>query len=463
MRNYTKPILVVDDNKNILRTFEKLLNLDGLKAVTESDPLNAADLLEKHNFDIVICDINMPRIDGIELTSQLLKIKPELLVIMVTAAGSEQIAVKAMKAGAWHYLSKPVNPDEFSLLIERACSRIALIDENAWLKSEQAKNKALNTMIGTSTELEHIRQLLERVAPTSATILITGESGTGKELVAKAAHELSPRASKRFVAINCAAIPESLLESELFGYEKGAFTGASTSKPGKFEIANEGTIFLDEIGEMSRPLQGKLLRVLQESEVERLGSSRATNVDVRVIAATNLNLENEIEAGNFREDLYYRINVIELKVPSLRDRTSDIPLLIKHFISEFSTKYNKPCEELRPEILNQLTKFLWPGNIRQLRNCIERAVILGLHDISSYNILQKSAEKTRETLPMEASNSRIPTLKEIQLIHVENVMVSLKGNKAKVSRALGIDPKTLRTRLKELEDMRKAGHIERNS
>jgi DNA-binding NtrC family response regulator len=454
MKKDRKPILVVDDNRDILNTFQKLLRLEGFDSVTEENPLRAIEQVRTQNFDIVISDINMPAMDGIILLEKLLLLNPELLVIMITAVGSEELAVKAMKAGAWHYLSKPVNPEEFSLLVERAYSRIELIKENAILKSEREWTKALDSMIGTSSSLQIIRSLLERVAPTDATILITGESGTGKELVAKAAHELSPRADGNFVAINCAAIPESLLESELFGFEKGAFTGANQNKAGKFEQADGGTFFLDEIGEMPLQIQGKILRVLQEGQIQPLGSTTIKKVDVRVIAATNRDLAKEISEGRFREDLYYRINVIDIDVPPLRERICDIPLLAEHFISFFSEKYKRKSSPLEKEIMGKLCSFNWPGNIRQLRNCIERAVILGLHDIDNYNINDKLSENiSREPLPIEHLNSKIPTLKEIQILHVQKVMDLVNGNKAKAARILDVDPKTLRVRLKELSKL----------
>ena len=448
---YKKPILVVDDDENILRTFERFLSDEGYTVITETNPQKALEIAKHKGVEVVVSDINMPEMDGIELLRRLLEIDRHMLVIMVTAVGSEKIAVEAMKAGAYHYLPKPVNFDEFNLLIERAIDRLSLLRENEVLKTEKTQYTSLEKMVGASDSLERVRQLVRRVSASPVTVLVTGESGTGKELVAQSLHKLSNRANKAFVKINCAAIPETLLESELFGHERGAFTGAVARRIGKFELAHRGTIFLDEIGDMTPATQTKLLRVLQEQELERIGGKDVIKIDVRVIAATNRNLATEIAEGRFREDLFYRLNVIEIHLPPLRERPVDIPLLIEHYISHFTTQYGKEREHLSRHLMEKLRTYHWPGNIRELKNCIERAVILGLTDEANFEFHEPRPVVEKKQVTGFAGEDDIPSLEYVQCEHIKKVLEFTGGNKTRAARILKIDPKTLRSKLKALE------------
>ncbi len=451
-KEYKKPILVVDDDENILRTFERFLTDEGYQVITETSPQQALKIAKNKGVEVVVSDIHMPEMDGIELLRKLLEIDRHMAVIMVTAVGSEKIAVEAMKAGAYHYLPKPVNFDEFSLLIDRAVDRLRLLHENQILKTEKTQYDGLEEMVGASNSLDRVRQLIRRVAASPVTILITGESGTGKELVAQSLHKLSNRATKPFVKINCAAIPETLLESELFGHERGAFTGAVARRIGKFELAHTGTIFLDEIGDMTPATQTKLLRVLQEQELERIGGKDVIKIDVRVIAATNRNLTKEIAEGNFREDLFYRLNVIEIALPPLRERPADIPLLVEHYTNYFSSQYAKEKENLSRELMDKLRSYYWPGNIRELKNCIERAVILGLSDEANFEFHEPKPVVEKVAPSVFADEKDIPSLDRIQCEHIQKVLEFTGGNKTRAARILKIDPKTLRSKLKALKD-----------
>ncbi|MFC1475299.1 sigma-54-dependent transcriptional regulator, partial [Candidatus Zixiibacteriota bacterium] len=360
-------ILVVDDEPTMTSLICGQLEDTGHTVVTSTDPNEALKLIEKHAFDIIITDLNMPQISGMVVLEQGLT-KEGTDVIMMTAYGSVQTAVEAMKKGAADYLIKPFSLEELEILITRILRRQK---ESQLVKhyQEQIDASQYGRIIGTSTAINNVKDMLTRVASTESTVLITGKSGTGKELAARMIHDLSHRCDNPFIAINCAAITETLLESELFGHEKGAFTGASSRKLGRFELAGGGTIFLDEIGEMSGGMQSKLLRVLEEHKVIRVGGIDLIDVDVRVVAATNRNLKEDIEAGKFREDLYYRINVFPVEMPSLVDRRNDILILAKHFLSEL--KY--PYPELSDEVARLLKSYDWPGNIRELKNVIERA------------------------------------------------------------------------------------------
>ena len=448
---YKKPILVVDDDENILRTFERFLSDEGYQVIAETNPQKALEIAKNKGVEVVVSDINMPEMDGIDLLRRLLEIDRHMLVIMVTAVGSEKIAVEAMKAGAYHYLPKPVNFDEFNLLIERAIDRLSLLRENEVLKTEKTQYTSLEKMVGASNSLERVRQLVRRVSASPVTVLVTGESGTGKELVAQSLHKLSNRANRPFVKINCAAIPETLLESELFGHERGAFTGAVARRIGKFELAHQGTIFLDEIGDMTPATQTKLLRVLQEQELERIGGKDVIKIDVRVIAATNRNLATEIAEGRFREDLFYRINVIEIHLPPLRERPADIPLLIEHYIGHFTNQYGKEREHLSRHLMEKLRTYHWPGNIRELKNCIERAVILGLTDEANFEFHEPRPLVEKKQTTGFAGEDDIPSLEYVQCEHIKKVLDFTGGNKTRAARILKIDPKTLRSKLKALE------------
>lgn len=369
-------VLIVDDEPNYLIVLSELLREEGLEVFTAGNGEEALKVVRQTDLDLIVTDMRMPGMDGLELLKTVKTINPDLPVIMVTAFGEVEKAVAAMKAGAYNYLTKPFNNDELILNVFKAVQHYSLVRENSRLREEMRHRTSFANMVGKNKKMQAIYSLIEKVAPTSTSVLITGESGTGKELVARAIHYNSPREKGPFISLNCAGLPETLLESELFGHEKGAFTGAIALRRGRFELADTGSIFLDEVAEMAMPLQAKLLRVLQERAFERVGGSQTLHVDVRVIAATNKDLKEEVEKGNFREDLYYRLNVLHIHLPPLRERTDDIPMLAAHFVAKYAKELNKPALEIAPETVRFLTTLPWEGNIRELENTIERGAIL---------------------------------------------------------------------------------------
>lgn len=369
-------ILIVDDEKNYLFVLEDLLVDEGYQVITADAAMRAVEMLAHHDFDVVITDMKMPGMDGMALLEHVHHKYPDLPVIMMTAYGSVEKAVEAMRKGAFDYILKPFKNEELKLTIRKAVDHYALICKNRYLTKELQERYQYSNIIGKSAPMQRIYQLIEKVAPTKATVLITGESGTGKELIARAIHFNSTRSEQPFVSVNCGALPETLLESELFGHERGAFSGAVSQRKGRFELANGGTLFLDEISEMSTSLQVKLLRILQEMEFERVGGSQTLKVDVRMVAASNRILKEEVAAGRFRADLFYRLNVVNIHLPPLRERTDDIPLLIKHFLSKYAQPEERSKISINPEALRCLLEYPWPGNVRELENVIERVVIL---------------------------------------------------------------------------------------
>jgi two-component system NtrC family response regulator len=369
-------VLIVDDEPNYLIVLSELLSEEGLEVFTAGNGEEALKMVRQTDLDLIVTDMRMPGMDGLELLKTVKTINPDLPVIMVTAFGEVEKAVAAMKAGAYNYLTKPFNNDELILNVFKAVQHYSLVRENSRLREEMRHRTSFANMVGKNKKMQAIYSLIEKVAPTSTSVLITGESGTGKELVARAIHFNGPREKAPFISLNCAGLPETLLESELFGHEKGAFTGAIALRRGRFELADTGSIFLDEVAEMAMPLQAKLLRVLQERTFERVGGSQTLHVDVRVIAATNKDLKEEVEKGNFREDLYYRLNVLHIHLPPLRERTDDIPMLTAHFVGKYARELNKPALEIAPETVRFLTTLPWEGNIRELENTIERGAIL---------------------------------------------------------------------------------------
>ncbi len=366
-------LLVVDDEPQIIQVVAGILQDEGFEVTTAPDGETALKLAAAEPPDLVLLDINLPGLDGLEVLSELKRRQPLLPVIMISAYGSVENAVKATRLGAYDFIEKPPNADKILLSVRNGLELARLAEENRRLRQQSARVKEI---IGQSDAVGRLREKLALVAPTNASVLITGENGTGKELVARALHALSRRAPHAFVEVNCAAIPEDLIESELFGHEKGAFTGASSRHRGKFDLAHEGTLFLDEIGDMSLKTQAKILRILEEQRFERVGGSRPIQVDVRVVAATNKNLEEEIAKGGFREDLYHRINVLPLTVPPLRERREDIPLLAAHFLQELSEGGDAPAKTFSPAALEALTALPWPGNVRELKNFVFRLAIL---------------------------------------------------------------------------------------
>jgi two-component system response regulator AtoC len=368
-----KQVLIVDDEPNLRRILQAQLTRDGYDVLTAEDGEQGLHLLGEHHIDLIVTDLKMPKIDGMQLLREALREQPDLPVVMITAHGTVDTAVEALKLGAFDYLTKPFDKDDVRQVVAKALKTRQLSQADAGATT--TASDARFGIIGSTSSLGDLYAVLERVADTPTTVLITGESGTGKELVARALHDHSSRKDKPFIKVNCAAIPKELIESELFGYERGAFTGAVTSKPGRFELANGGTLFLDEIGEIPVEMQVKLLRALQESEFERVGGIKTIHVDVRLVAATNRDLKKLIAQGTFREDLFYRLNVVPIRLPALRERTQDVPLLVEHFLTKFNERLRKHIVDVEQEALDLLAAYGWPGNIRELENVIERAVL----------------------------------------------------------------------------------------
>ncbi|MBI3892865.1 MAG: sigma-54-dependent Fis family transcriptional regulator [Candidatus Wallbacteria bacterium] len=447
---YQKPVLLVDDDALFLETLEAALQVRGFHVIVENGPAHALERIRADSVEIVVSDMSMPGMNGLELLGKIREQFPEVLMILMTAFGTEKIAVTAMKQGAFDYLSKPFEMDELGLILERAAEKLSLVSENRRLSEELRQYVDQPQMAGNSLHIERIREIVRRIAPSDVTVLITGESGTGKELVAQALFQQSHRHASPFVKINCTALPETLLESELFGHERGSFTGAYKRQIGKFEMANTGTVFLDEIGDISLATQTKLLRVIQEQTFERIGGKETLQVDVRLVAATNRNLQEEIRKGNFREDLYYRLNVIEVYLPPLRERREDIPLLIDRFLDDFTRKYKKPKLSLPKETLAHAMSYGWPGNIRQLKNWVERMVVLGFDE--------KGDAFEPDFMSLPQASGQQPALQEGALVsleeaegqYIKRVLDATGGNKLRAARILRIDPKTLRTKLRKL-------------
>ena len=443
-------LLIVDDEKNIREGLAAALEMDGHEVVTAAFGDEGWKRFQKGDIDLVITDLRMPGLSGEELLKRILGESPGIPVIMLTGHGTVETAVAAMRNGAYDFLTKPVNLDRLSLLVKRALQNRELILKHRRIEEELEHQKQFETIIGTSAPMRKVFDTISRVAPSKASVLITGESGVGKELVADAIHALSPRKGKPLVKVHCAALSASLLESELFGHEKGSFTGAAARRRGRFELANEGTLFLDEIGEIDQNIQIKLLRVLQEKEFERVGGEETIETDVRIVAATNKDLKTEIEKGNFREDLYFRLNVINILIPPLRERKDDLPLLITAFLKEFAAENNKSIEGIDERARAAIYAYDWPGNVRELRNCMESAVVMA-----------KGTVITEDDLPPTVRTKsdegwiRIPlgtTLEDAEKIIIRDTLSFLKGNKSKTAEVLAIGRKTLHRKLADREE-----------
>ncbi|TAN19444.1 MAG: sigma-54-dependent Fis family transcriptional regulator [Chitinophagaceae bacterium] len=376
-------ILIIDDEKSIRNTLSDILSYEGYKIEEAADGQEGINLFKKNTYDVVLCDIKMPKIDGMEFLEQAVEINPDVPIIMVSGHGNIDNAVEAVKKGAFDFISKPPDLNRILITIRNALDRTTLVAETKTLRKKVFKTQE---MIGESEPIRHIRETIEKVAPTDARVLVTGENGVGKELVARWIHEKSNRASAPLIEVNCAAIPSELIESELFGHEKGSFTSAIKQRIGKFEKANGGTLFLDEVGDMSLSAQAKVLRALQEGKITRVGGEKEINVDVRVIAATNKDLLKEVEDKNFRLDLYHRLSVIIIHVPSLNDRVDDIPILTEHFLENICSDYGIARKEVNKEALKALQKHDWTGNIRELRNVVERLIILSGKTITAEDV-----------------------------------------------------------------------------
>jgi len=439
-------ILIVDDDKLVNEFIAETLGRTRHEIATAYSGEEAKALLEQNAYDIVLTDIKMHKVSGMDLLKSIKQRTPETVVIMITAFGTVKNAVDAMKMGAFDYLIKPSSPDEIELAINRAHDMIALRSENRRLRAEMQER--YKELVGESTAMREIRQLIAEVAPTRSTVMISGESGTGKELIARAVHYQSDRAEMPFVKTNCAALPEGLIESELFGHEKGAFTGADRQKRGRFEMSDGGTILLDEISEITTNMQGKLLRVLQEREFERVGSVTPIQVDVRVLATTNRNLKKAIADGKFREDLFFRLNVIPIEVPPLRERPEDIPPLAEHFIRRYNEETGKDVRGIDDAAMKLFAKYHWPGNVRELENFIERAVViskntmLGVKDFPQSLVLGKADDAGGD---LRAGMS----VHEAEKILILKTLKDQGGNRTRAAELLGINPRTLRNKLHE--------------
>ena len=395
-----KSILIVDDEPNIRRVLGAVFAKAGYEVFTAENGRKALDAISAEpSIDVMLCDLIMPDLNGVEVLRSAKEMNPQLSVVMITAHGTIRTAVDAMKLGAFDYITKPFDMDEIKLIVKNALERSRLLAENIQLKQELQSRYRFDGIVGDSRKMQEVFKIVERVASSNATVLVRGESGTGKELIARAVHYNSPRRDKPFIAVSCAALPETLLESELFGYEKGAFTGAVGQKAGRFELAHRGTLFLDEIPDISPAMQVKMLRVLQEREFERVGGTKPVRVDVRLLAATNRDLEQAVANGEFRPDLYYRLQVIQIFLPPLRERREDIPALVEHFIEKFNKENGKNIKFVSPEAMDLLMKYNWPGNIRELENAIERGVVLADadSDLITPDLLPISVQATADT------------------------------------------------------------------
>lgn len=443
-------ILIAEDEKNIREGLGKALEMDDYSVTLASNGKEALKIMERTEMDLIITDLRMPELSGEELLKRVSQGYPTVPVIILTGHGSIETAVNAMRDGAYDFLTKPVNLDRLSLLVKRALSSRELVLQHRALQEEIEKisqRRNYSAIIGKSTQMKKILEVVEQVASTKASVLITGDSGVGKELIADAIHSLSGRKDKPFIKVHCAALSESLLESELFGHEKGSFTGAIARKRGRFELANGGSIFLDEIGEISTAVQIKILRVLQEKRFERVGGEETLEVDVRIISATNKDLKKEIGNGNFREDLYYRLNVVNIHVPPLRERKEDIPLLAAAFLKEFAEENGKNVEGIDPKARTALYSYSWPGNIRELRNCIESSVVMSKGNILTLEDLPPSVSNASDSnyIRIELGSTMSAAEKEV----IRSTLSFCQGNKSRTAEVLGIGRKTLHRKIQE--------------
>jgi DNA-binding NtrC family response regulator len=445
-------ILVIDDKESMRQMLAKTLESEGFEVDTARDGEGGLDKAKEKRFDLILTDLKLPRMDGLEVLSSIKDLDPEAAIIVMTAYGTIETAVQAIKQGAFDFLTKPFDVDHLHVLIQRALENRRLLAENVLLREELAHNLGFTEIIGKSEKMKEVTRLVKKVASSDTTVLLLGESGTGKELFARAIHSLSPRKSGPYVAINCAAIPRELLENELFGSERGAYTGAVTRKMGKFEIAEKGTIFLDEIGDLDIALQAKILRVLQEKRFERLGGTKTINIDVRVIAASNFDLKKAIEKKNFREDLYYRLSVFPIHIPPLRERREDIPELADFFIRKYCLEMKKEKKALSRESLSLMDKYHWPGNVRELENTIERAIILCegkkiLPEHLAIRLPSNSEIRLREGAGLKEVSQYAQA--EAEKAMILRVLNQTRGNKRKTAEILKIDYTTLFEKIKK--------------
>ncbi len=441
-------VLIVDDEANIRNALAKLLAKSGYAVKSAANVAEGLAMLESNPFDLVLTDLRMAGDGGLELLREVKRRDSRVEVIVMTAYGTVETAVQAMKEGAYDYIEKPVNVDRLPLLLQRALERRSLAEDNKRLRAVVSAREEYGNLVGRSEKITQLYGLIEMVAPTQATVLIQGESGSGKELIARALHLRSSRASGPMISLNCGAIPESLLESELFGFERGAFTGADTARPGKIEMADRGTLFLDEVGEMNAKTQVELLRVLESREFRRLGGSKAIAVNIRIIAATNKTLSEEVAAGRFREDLFYRLNVVPIKAPPLRERTADIPVLIARFLQEFGKSYGRPPKRLAREASEVLLQHRWPGNVRELRNLMERLTVTVNDTVVRMEDLPEEyrpAGRPAATIPIRLGE----TLEKIEETVIRRTLAELTSHRERAATILGISPRSLHYKLRQ--------------
>jgi two-component system response regulator AtoC len=454
-----KRVLVIDDEENLRHYLQLVLGEAGYQVETASDGAEALEKMQQYTWDIVLCDIRMPRMDGMAFLKEA-KVKGlEGTIIMMSAYGTVDTAVEAMKIGAYDYVSKPFNADEIILTIKKAEERERLREENVRLKAEAQRDYDLENIVAQSEAMAKIFDLIKKVAKYKSSVLISGESGTGKELVARAIHYNSDRKDKPLISINCGAIPENLLESELFGHIKGAFTDAIRTKKGLFEMANQGTMFLDEVGELPQSLQVKLLRVLQDGEIRRVGDTVSFQVDVSLIAATAKDLESEVKHGRFREDLYYRLNVLPILLPPLRERKEDIPSLVEHFIELYNKKLGLRIKGASKQAMQRFLQYSWPGNVRELENIVERAMILAEQDTIGLEALPIYVQEGSQSTPIPSGLSIKKGAREMEIKLIKEALNKTGGNRLQAARILEISHKALLYKLKEygLGDYGKGG------
>jgi two-component system NtrC family response regulator/two-component system response regulator HydG len=450
-------VVVIDDEVNAAAALETLLREDGYEVARAHDARAGLQLLEKTEPDVVLTDLRMPGMDGLELLAKIKEIRPETMVILMTAYGTVKTAVKAMKLGAEDYLGKPIDVEELEVVLQKVLDKKGLLEETRTLRERLEHKYRLDNLVGESPEMLSVFKTIRQVAPSSASVLLLGESGTGKELFAQALHQNSARRNKPFIKVACAALPETLLESELFGHEKGSFTGAVYTRAGRFEAADGGTLFLDELGDITPTVQVKLLRFLEEREFERVGGNKTFRVDVRIVAATHRDLQKKLEDGTFREDLFYRLNVIEIHIPPLRERPGDIPLLAHHFLRKYADANGKDLRGISDEVLALLLSHPWPGNVRELENAIERAVVLSSEPTlnpSHFPTLRKAG--TEESRPQGAGAGvgvRIPgsTLADLEREAILRTLEAVGGSTSKAAAILDISARKIQYKLKEYQ------------
>ena len=443
-----KKVLVVDDERLITELLDETLSRLQFDVTLANDGNEAIDNLEQKDFDLIISDVRLPDLDGMQILNKVTELDNAPGVIMMTAYATGKDAVTAIRQGAYDYITKPFDLDELEIVLNKYFKYQQLERENTILRQQLDKNNSLDDIVGKCQAMQQVYERIRLVAPTDSTVLIMGESGTGKELVARAIHNLSDRSKKRFIAPNCAALPAELMETELFGHERGAFTGANSRKEGRFMLADKGTILLDEISEMSLHLQAKLLRVIQEREIEPIGGTKTIPVDVRILASTNCDMQSLVDKGNFREDLFYRLNVVQIVLPPLRDRKEDIPLLLEHFVEQKAARLKREIKYISEEVYKIFEKYSWPGNVRQLANEVEGAIAISKSD-------KLTKEQFEHLIPVKpAAEDYRKKMANLQLSEIEKVaifetLVRCNGNRTHAAKSLGISVRTLRNKLKE--------------